>query len=294
MPKREIELSIVIVSFNTQKLTLQCIDSIKKNVVLEHEIIVVDNNSSDDSVKEIKKLKLQNLILIESKSNLGFAKANNLGVRSASGTYILLLNSDTKLKEDSVYVAIQEHKASKNCFAITVKLVGEDGLLQRSGGFFPNLPRLLIWMLGLSRLLPSYSVHPPVSFFEHDRQLDWLSGAFFLVKKADYDSIGGFSEDFFMYVEDVELCYRARKKGKCLYTTKTQITHIGGGSAPGSFAIKNEFANTLLFYRMHLKGQVLVAKMLLAIGALVRMVLSAILGRSEKAKAYFNTARGLL
>ncbi|MPM47352.1 hypothetical protein SDC9_94061 [bioreactor metagenome] len=284
-------LSIIIVSYNTADLTLNCIKSIYLDKGLKEipfEIIVVDNNSHDNSVAELKKLK-NKIILIENKDNTGFGKANNQGVKIAKGNYILLLNSDTIILHSAISQSLDwlcSHPESSIC---TAQLLNKDKSIQASGGFFPNLANVLTWCLSfddlplINKIVKPIHPHTPTfytrdKFYLSDHRQDWVTGAFLLTRKNLFDKVGGFDESYFMYGEEVELCYRIQKNtvnNQVWYLIGPQIIHLGGASATSRLdPILNEYRGIISFFKKHKpKWQYPLVKLLLKINALIRAII---------------------
>lgn len=284
-------LSIIIISYNTAKLTLDCIKSIFLDKGLKEipfEIIVVDNNSHDESVQELKKLK-DKITLIENKDNTGFGKANNQGVKIAQGNYILLLNSDTIILHSAISQSLDwlcSHPESSIC---TAQLLNKDKTIQASGGFFPNLANVLTWCLSLddlpliNKIIKPIHPHTPTfytkdKFYLSDHHQDWVTGAFLLTRKNLFDKVGGFDESYFMYGEEVELCYRIQKNttnNQVWYLIGPQIIHLGGASATSRLdPILNEYRGIISFFKKHKpKWQYPLVKLLLKINALIRAII---------------------
>lgn len=292
------DLSVIVLSYNTKDLTIGCVNSVVRYTRgISYEIIVVDNGSTDGSVEKISKLKLRykDLVAVFSKKNLGFTGGNNLGIKRAGGRYILLLNSDTYLSENTLGKMINFMDENPAVGIATCSLRNPDGTIQKTGGFFPTLPRVFTWMSflddvpGLSSFLKLVHPHPESGFFNRDHEQDWITGAFFMIRKEVVDQVGLLDEDYFMYMEDVDYCYRARKKGwKVFYTTKAKITHIGGASGGSENTIISELKNLKLFYKKHyLSWQGAVLSVFIKMGALLRIILFGILlGRRDRLKIY--------
>jgi O-antigen biosynthesis protein len=204
-----INVSVIIVNYNVKDLLEQCINSIlaaSKN--LNAEIIVVDNNSFDGSTELLKSKFSSNssIKIIESPVNLGFAKANNLGAEEAKGEYLLILNPDTILQEDTLEKTLQFHKTNPGMGALTCKLILPSGKLdlacRRS---FPTPSVAVYRILGLSKLFKKSKVFGKynLTYLNEDEtyEVDSIVGAFMLIKKSVYASLNGFDEDYFMYGE---------------------------------------------------------------------------------------------
>ncbi|MBI4058739.1 glycosyltransferase family 2 protein [Candidatus Microgenomates bacterium] len=290
------DLSIIIVSYNTKDLLLECLASIKKwTKGISYEVIVVDNASSDGSMAAIRnlKFKIYNLKLIENLDNLGFAAANNQGIKIAKGKYILLLNSDTKLTENSLAKMLDWMEKHSQVGIASCMLKNPDGSVQATGGFFPNLPRLFLWATllddipGVGDLVGSYHPHRDSNFYREERGLDWVTGAFFLIRREVINKVGLLDEDFFLYVEELEYCWRVKKAGwNIAYTPITSIIHYGGASGTRSGTIYGEIKGLKLLYQKHFPfWQRLILRLLLLIGSLLRIIIFTI-ARPTRAKIY--------
>ncbi|MEK7521782.1 MAG: glycosyltransferase family 2 protein [Patescibacteria group bacterium] len=306
---RHFDVSVVVISFNTRKLTLDCLDSViqhTRDVI--YEVIIVDNASTDGSLKEIEKftLKHKNTHLVKSKENLGFGGGNNLGMQKAKGRYILLLNSDTKLYEDSISKMVEWMDNHPTVGISTCKLKNPNGSIQPTGGYMPTLFRLFSWAFFLddlpcwSTLFGSY--HPHADFYKKQRSLDWITGAFMLIRRETYESVGGFDSNFHMYAEDVEYCYRFKLQGfQLIFVPTTSITHIGGASSTGDVvhfkdsagkerSIVGEFEGLKLFYKKHFPSQYSIASTIMKFGAILRMIIFGLFLGQPKARKIYVTA----
>src|SRR3990167_4837894 len=210
------DLSVIIVNWNTKKLLEDCLRSIFKFTKdVGFEIIIVDNGSEDGSQDTVKK-KFPQVKLIPNKDNLGFTKANNQGIKIAKGEYVLLLNSDTYLIENSLKKLVDNAKNLDNLGDLGPQLLNEDQTIQQFAGFFPHLPQVLYWMCFLDDL-PGGMILKPYhidhdSFYQKDRQVDWVTGAAILVPRRVIGKIGGLDENIFMYGEEVDWCYRIKQQ----------------------------------------------------------------------------------
>lgn len=298
-------LSIIIISYNTADITIDCLNSIIKDKGLHEipfEIIIVDNNSHDDSLEKITQfknsLKLKNLPagrhgcqfkIIANDFNGGFGKANNQGIKIAQGNYILLLNSDTIILHSAISQALDwlcSHPEASTC---TAQLLNRDKTIQASGGFFPTLANVITWSLSLddlpliNKIIKPLHPHTPGfytkdKFYLTDHQQDWVTGAFSLNRKPLLDKVSGFDENYFMYGEEVELAYRISKStpsNQVWYLIGPQIIHLGGASATSRLdPILNEYRGILSFFKKHRpKWQYSVAKLMLKINAFTRGII---------------------
>lgn len=297
------DLTVVIVNFNTRNLLKNCLDSIfEKTKDINFEVIVVDNASIDGSPEMVEKgfFKVK---VIKNKKNLGFAKANNQGIKMASGRYILLLNSDTELIENSFKVMVEYMDKEPKVGISSCQLINKDGSIQASGGFFPTLPRVFAWMFFLDdlpivgRLIRPFHPHEP-GFYTHDPWYktkhfqDWVTGAFFLIKDKVIKKIGFLDEKFFMYVEEMEYCFRAKQAGwQIIYLPKTRVIHFGRQSSAGKNAILREYRGLKYFYKKHYSTwQLPTLRILLKAGALLRVFLFGIISQEKEARITYAEA----
>lgn len=257
------KLSIIIVNYNTYDLTKQTIESvIKEHHNFNYEVILVDNASSDGSINKLQD-KFRNIVttkklhIIINKDNLGFAKANNIGIKFARGKYILLLNSDTVLKENCLEKCIAKMEKDKNIGALGCKVVLANGELDHAcKRGFPTPKASLYYFLKLHEKNPSkYGQYNALHLREDDiGEVDCLTGAFMLMPKLIFDKVGGLDEDFFMYGEDIDLCYKIKELGyKILYYPEAQIIHYKGGSSKKKrFKVIYDFHQAMwIFYKKH-------------------------------------------
>ncbi len=301
----KIDLSIIIVSYNTRKLTVACLKSILQYTKqISYEVIVVDNNSTDDSVKYLNKFNDNKIHIIENASNVGFGKANNKGIKASKGRYILFLNSDTLLKENVLEPMLNWMDMNPNIGISTCRLLNSDLSLQGTGGYFPTLVRVFSWMTIQDVPLVDSVIKPfhpmkeksftkGTSFYKNIRQLDWVTGAFMLVRSEVISSIKGFDEDYFMYTEEVDFCYRAKKEGWTVYYNPTwSIIHYGGASGTVTESIRHEFHGVKLFYKKHYsKLSYVLLRLILVIGSLGRIIVFGIKDGRKSAQIYMDVVK---
>ncbi len=243
------KLSVVILNYNVSYFLQQCIRSVQK--ALENwdaEIIVIDNDSKDDSCQMVKNL-FPNVILIENKENVGFSKANNQAVAVAKGEYICILNPDTAVAEDTFRLAIEYSESIQNMGALGVYLM--DG----TGNFLPeskrNLPTPKVSLMKLTGFAKKYySNHISET---SKGEVEVLVGAFMLVKRSIYNEVGGFDEDYFMYGEDIDFSYKITQAGyKNHYLGNATVLHYKGESTKKDDLYFERFYGAMqIFYRKH-------------------------------------------
>lgn len=249
------DISVIIVNFNVRYFLEQCILSVQAaSINLKVEIIVVDNNSTDNSCVIIKE-KFPNVQLIENKKNIGFAKANNQGVKIAKGKYVLILNPDTVLPEDIFVKILKFVKAKENFGILGVKLI--DG----TGNFLPESKREIPTpKVSFKKLFGVSTKHTGSYYAAHLGEneiglVKVLVGAFMFLKKSVYEEVKGFDEDYFMYGEDIDLSYKVLKKGYLnYYFSDTQIVHYKGESTKKDIQYLKHFHSAMkIFYKKHFK-----------------------------------------
>lgn len=235
------DLSIIIVSYNTADLTVAAIQSVIDTVKkISYEIVVVDNNSTDLSVESIKKyvesIKYKDLKLIENTVNEGFSKANNIGVKQASGRYILFLNSDTVVHEQTLDGMVAWMDQNPKVGAATCKLVMPNGKLDdASHRGFPTPLRSLFHFTGIASIFPRSQFfngyHLGWKDIDKTHEIEALVGAFMLTRREAGEQVGWWDEDYFWYGEDLDFCYKLREKGwKIFYVPEFTTLHYKGAS----------------------------------------------------------------
>lgn len=249
------KLSVVILNYNVRYFLELCIKSVKAALVdLDSEIIVVDNNSSDNSCAMVRQL-FPEVILIESKENTGFSKGNNIGVAQAKGKYLCILNPDTVIAEDTFIKLLN--------FADTKEDLGIIGcrLIDGSGTFLPESKRHIPTpLVSFKKMFGDNKYYYVNNLAENSiGNADVLVGAFMFLKRNLYLKVHGFDEDYFMYGEDIDLSYRILKAGFTnYYYGKTTCIHFKGESTPKDAVYIKRFYNAMkIFYKKHFKGNLL-------------------------------------
>jgi GT2 family glycosyltransferase len=252
------KLSIVIVSYNTRELLVDCINSIEKNLnKYSYEIIVVDNASADGSAVLLGE-KYPNIKLIENFYNAGFAKANNQGLAVSSGEYILLLNSDTVILGEALENLIAFMDTQPEAAICGPKLLNSNMTLQlpcRRG--FPRFVNSVSHFMRLDKLFPkskvlgSYLMTYMDSSIDHE--VDAVSGACMLVRRNVLNTVGGLlDETYFMHFEDIDLCFRAKEHGyKVFYVHNSEVIHLKGQSSKlrSEGVTRNFFDSALIYFK---------------------------------------------
>src|SRR3990167_10403248 len=237
-----IDLSIVVLNFNSSSYLLRCLNSIKKSYLpnLTIEVIVVDNNSSDGSQKILKKTKISELKFkyILNPDNYGFSKGNNIGVKGASGKYVLFLNPDNYVKKDTLKTIYKFMENNSTVGVCCPRLDLPDGTLtSASHRGFPTPWNSFTYFSGLQKLFPRsklFSGYTKGWLLDSNKphEVDAISGGFFFVRRAAAEQVGWWDEDYFLYGEDIDFCYRLKEKGwKVMFLPKVSVLHYHGISS---------------------------------------------------------------
>ncbi len=228
MSKATPKVSVLIVSYNVKQYIVHCIDSIKKSKYDgQIEIIVVDNNSFDGSLDKIKK-QFTDVLTIQNTKNLGFGKAVNQAAKIAMGDYYLILNPDTIIEESTISTFASYLENNSAVGLAGPKIVNSDGTLQKGcKRSFPTIGVALPKLIGLDKILPNskWTGRYNLNYLSQDEihKVDAISGSCMFIRSAIFNKIGGFDERFFMYGEDLDLCYQVHKQGfEVHYLPKTQ------------------------------------------------------------------------
>ncbi len=244
------KLSVIIVNYNVRYYIQQCLNSLERATTdIEKEIFVVDNNSEDYSVPYLRKHFGKKIELIESNHNLGYARANNIAIRESSGEYVLLLNPDTFVGENSIRQVIEFMDAHPKAGGVGVKMHNSDGTLAReSRRGLPTPFVSLLKMCGFSKRY--YMSHLS---WDEPGQIEVISGAFCMLRRSALDRVGMLDKDFFMYGEDIDLSYRILKGGYENWYVPANILHYKGESTQkSSFRYVHVFYQAMIiFFRKH-------------------------------------------
>ena len=261
-----VDLSIIIVNYNVKEFLQNLIYSIyKAGQKINYEIIIVDNASDDGSVEFLRE-KFPDIKLIVNEKNLGFSKANNIGLSIAKGKYILLLNPDTIVQEDTFEKMINFFEQTSDAGMAGCKILNPDGTLQLAcRRSFPGPWTSFCKVTGLSNLFPGSRLFARYNLTYLDEnqtyEVDAISGSFMMIKRETFEKVGKLDEQFFMYGEDLDWCYRVQKEGyKVYYVHDTQIIHYKGESTKRSSIDETKiFYNAMhLFVKKHFASSLLV------------------------------------
>jgi hypothetical protein len=297
-------VSTIIVSYNTKVWTCQAVCSVYTSHGFkpgELEVIVVDNGSHDGTVAALRKLTKAPQV-IESSQNLGFGGGNNLGACHAQGKYLLLLNSDAFLEPATLRRLVDELEQNETLLTVAPRLTYESGALQPSAGYLPTPLRVATWILGkdvlvnkiplLKTRVKMYHQRAGV-WYEHNQTPEWLMGACILMRRSEFEAVGGFDDQMFMYAEEVELYLRLKKhfptRILARYLANTTIIHIGGGSAGVDKARRliQEFTGIIYLYQKHYPSLLWYIRGIIKLGVSLRVWAFTFLpGREADRRAY--------
>jgi N-acetylglucosaminyl-diphospho-decaprenol L-rhamnosyltransferase len=302
-PEQNLDCSIVIVSYNTKDITDTCLTKAELASQHSHEIlgnktkiIVVDNASSDGTVDMIQ-TQHPTVDLVALSENLRFAKGNNIGLKRTQTPFILILNSDAYLEKETLVKILQYVQTHPDCDVLTCQLNFADGKLQTVGGYLPTPLRTIIWALGIDSLpLIKNVIHPiymhTPSAYKTDRELEWCSGAFMLLKDEVYKKTGGFDENIYFYMEDVEFCRQIQDAGyKIIFTPDIAVTHLGGESSKAiktKEKLQRNINGMMYFMSKYYPRSLKFMKAALTIGMGLRMLFYGIMGDKEGAAIYYE------
>ncbi|NOX17191.1 MAG: glycosyltransferase [Chlorobi bacterium] len=279
-----LDLSIIIVNYNVKEFLQNLIYSIERAVEnISFEIIVIDNASSDGSIEMLKE-KFPNVKLFANEKNIGFGAANNVGFENAKGKYFLIINPDVIVKEDTFSKMIEFMENNKDAGMAGCKVLNPDGTLQLAcRRSFPGPWTSFTKVTGLSKLFPKSRLFAKynLTFLDENKtyEVDAISGSFMFMRREVYEKIGGFDTRFFMYGEDLDLCFRAQQAGyKVFYYPETEIIHYKGESTKRSDIdeTKKFYEAMRLFVKKHLSSSIFV-------GIILRLAITL-----RKAVAFLN------
>jgi GT2 family glycosyltransferase len=237
MSTSKIPVCVIVVSFNTKELTKKALNALFASSKLPEEVVVVDNDSRDGSVEMVKS-EFPEVKIIQNNQNLGFAKANNMAIRQTKQPYVWLLNSDTETGSSSLEQLYKFMESHSDVGAVGPQLVYPTGDLQSVGGYFPSFLNVLGYLLPFGYFLPKkmkmrsrrLAVYPQ-DLAGQGLELDYVTGAAAFLRRSALEKVGLLAEDYFMYFEETDLCWRLKKAGWKLFAIPTEpVMHIYGGS----------------------------------------------------------------
>jgi GT2 family glycosyltransferase len=286
-----VELSIIIINYNTKKLTYSCLKSVLTSLrssPISYEIILVDNGSNDGSVEFFSRLKNKEkkIKFLINQTNLGFSRANNQAASVAKGKYLLFLNSDTFILDEAILKLLNWYKKNENQVGfLGARLLNRDFSDQPSAAHFFTLPVVFAALFlkgdywGLTRFSP-----------KKVQKVDWVSGACLLTSRDIFNRIGGFDEKIFMYMDEVDLLYRAKKKGYLtFFYPEASIIHYGSSSSikDKGFPIIKVYQGLIFFYQKHFsRFHYFLLKQMLKVKAYLAIIIGVIFKRKDLVYTY--------
>lgn len=261
MSTQQVDVTAIIVNYNTRALLHPCIDALRAGATgLTLQIVIVDNGSRDGS-PEFLRAEFGDCELIFNTANVGFGRANNQAVALARGRHLLLLNTDAFIDADSVARTVAYLDDHSTCGLLGVRLVGRDGVLQPSCRYFPTPWNEFVSRAGLERFFPRTRMIDDMDW-DHasPRDCDWVPGCYYLVRRSVVEQVGLFDPRFFLYYEEVDHCRTVKAAGwQVAYYPHTTVVHIGGESAKSDSEITSsgrqisalQIESGLLYYRKH-------------------------------------------
>jgi len=297
-----IDISIIIVNYNTKQILLQCLESLyRENKRCFLEIIVVDNASTDGSPEAVEQ-KFPNVIVIRNEKNLGFSRANNIGIMHCKGQYLCLVNSDIEVLSDcleQMYCYMEDHNSIG---ILGPKILNPDLSLRVNCKTFPNLWKTFCRSLALNKIFPTSELFSDVlmTYFPHDviRSVDVVPGCFLMVRREAMDKVGLLDENFFIYAEDKDWCRRFRTAGwDVVFFPYAEVIHYAGKSAaaaPVRFLIERLKSNSYYWGKYHSRPAQIMYSGLLLLHYLIRTLgalVASIVKPSQKLK-YLSQLQG--
>jgi len=254
--KNNLDLSVIILSFNTRDLLRQCLKAVYASNLgkYEQEVIVCDNGSQDQSLAMVKK-EFPQAVVIANHGNIGFAAGNNPGIKRAKGRYILLLNSDTEVNPATFKTIVDYLEHHNEVGAATCKLVLPDGTMDPAcHRGFPTPWAAFTYFGGLEKLFPHSAIfsqyHQTSKDLNTIHEVDMISGAFFLVKREVIKQIGLLDEDYFFYGEDMDWCFRMKRAGwKIIFNPNVTVLHRKKQSGRAHLDQKRRLGTEIFFFK---------------------------------------------
>lgn len=285
-------LSVIVINHNTSEITRKCLDHIFKSKGIDFEVILINNTPEDGFSYSNPKVRTVN-----NKVRLGFATNNNVGMKIAKGDKILLLNSDAFVYPDTLAKCYAQDFDILGC-----QLLNQDLSVQNSWGYYPTLRRIFQFMIFvdnfpmINRYIDTIHVRNKERF-KKTKQVDWIMGAFVMLKREVFEKTHGFDENFFMYGEEVEFLYRAHKLGfRSWYFPEAKCVHIQGATLK---SLKLMFIGEMngyiyWFKKYNSKFEQILLRLILILGCLIRIPAWAVWGKWNLVKAYMEVLPQLL
>lgn len=283
-------LSVIVINHNTPEITRKCLDHVLKSINIDLEVILINNTPNDRF--ENSKIKIVN-----NKNPLGFSANNNIAMKMARGDKILLLNSDAFVYPDTLAKCYAQDFDILGC-----QLLNQNLSVQPSWGYFPTLRRIFQFQIFvdnfpiINRYIDTIHIRNKERF-KKTKQVDWIMGAFVMLKREVFEKTNGFDENFFMYGEEVEFQYRAHKLGfRSWYFPQAQCVHLQGASIKSlSKMFIGEMEGYIYWFKKYnSKPEQVILRLILIFGCLIRIPAWAVWGKWDLVKAYVEVLPQLL
>lgn len=253
------DISVILVSYNTINMTRKALSHLfASSHNLEMNVYIIDNASKDNSAETLRS-EYPDITLIENNQNVGFGRANNQALPYINSRYVLLLNTDAFVEQDTISKTVAYMDANPKCGILGVKLFGSDGKLQPSCRFFPTPWNTFFNRTGLNRIFTGVKMVDDMTWDHASvRECDWVPGCYFLIRKEVIDQVGLFDPRYFLYFEELDLCFAAKRADwHVTYFPYTSVVHIGGESAKSEGKLTStgrqinalQIESELLYYR---------------------------------------------
>lgn len=288
---KKIDLSIIIISYNTRQYLDRCLNSIfqsLKNSTLQYEVIVVDNGSTDGSQEMVQKM-YPRVKLMKNQTNVGFGKANNQGVKVAQGNILLLLNSDIEVQNQAIARLYEYFKALPIKSVVGGKLFNVDGSAQPSCG-----PAYTLLVIFTALFLKGDHLHVTRYSPMMVKRVDWIMGACMMLSRNAMSDVGGFDEDIYMYMEEIDWQHRARKSGYQIYFyPNSHFTHVGAGSSGSrTTPILNVYRGLIFYYNKYYNNyKKYILRVILILKAVIAIGIFTILNKKDDQKLYWEALK---
>jgi N-acetylglucosaminyl-diphospho-decaprenol L-rhamnosyltransferase len=284
---RALQLSVIVVSWNTRELLAHCLDSVFRQVVYEAgvpvlpavggmEVVVVDNASADGSARMVQE-RFPQVKLLANAENVGFARANNQALPLCRGRYVLLLNPDTQVLPDGLASLVCFMDQHPRAGAAGARLLNADGTVYHSCQPAPTLRREFWRLFHLDTIWP-YARYPMERWTEEPRMVDVVQGACMMLRRTALDQVGTLDEDYFIYSEEVDLCFRLRRhRWQVWWVPQASVVHVGGQSTrqvAAAMFLRLYQGKVLYFRKNHGRRAAQLYKLVLAAAAVARLLLS--------------------
>jgi len=261
-PADEVDVSVVVVNYNTAALLPACLGALRASATdLRLQIVIVDNGSRDGSAALLRGPDYADCEVVINAVNVGFGRANNQALALVRGRYVLLLNTDAFVAADTLAKTVRHLDEHPRCGLLGVRLVGRDGVLQPSCRYFPTPWNEFLLSTGWARYFPRTRLIDDMAWDHASvRECDWVPGCYYLVRRRTIDEVGLFDPRFFLYYEEVDHCRAVKAAGWTVqFFPDTTVVHIGGESAKTDAPISGagrqisalQIESALLYYRKH-------------------------------------------